>query len=89
MTRVRRPSHHLEARCSIGAPTWHKILGPFQDHHIAPDVKYLSKSFFYRLSRSHRFNTESLSQFSLPIVKGWDELIPHPTWARKDLYPKR
>ena len=50
MTGVRRPSHHLKARCSIGAPAWHKILGPFQDHHIAPDVKYLLKSFFYRLS---------------------------------------
>ena len=89
MTRVRRPSHHLKARHSIGAPAWHKILSPFQDHHIAPDVKYLSKSFFYRLSRSHRFNTESLSWFGLSIVKGRDELIPHPTWARKDLYPKR
>ena len=89
MTGVRRPSHHLETRCSIGVPAWHKILSLFQDDHIAPDVKYLSKSLFYRLSPSHRFNTESLSQFGLPIVKGQDELIPHPAWARKDLYPKR
>ena len=89
MTGVRRPSHHLEARCPIGVLAWHKILSPFQDHHIAPDVKYLSKSFFYRLSRSHRFHTESLSQFGLPMVKGQEELIPHPAWARKNLYPKR
>ena len=84
MTRVRRPSQHLEARCPIGVLAWHKILSPFQDHHIAPDVEYLSKSFFYRLSWSHRFNTESLSWFGLPMVKGWDELIPNPAWARKD-----
>ena len=52
-------------RCPIGAPAWHEILGPFQDHHFVPKVKYLLRSSFYRLSRSHRFNMESLSRFSL------------------------
>ena len=89
MTGVRRRSHHLEARHPVSAPAWHKTLGPFQDHHIVPDVKYLSKSFFYTLSWSHRFNTESLSRFGLPMVKGQDELISHSAWARKNLYPKR
>ena len=89
MTGIRRPSHHLGARHSIGVPAGHKNLCPFQDHHMAPDVKYLSKSFFFRLSRSHRLNTESLSRFGLPMVKRRDELIPHPAWARMDLYPKR
>ena len=69
MTGVGRPSHHLMTRCPIGAPAWHEILGPFQDHHFVPKVKYLSRSSFYRLSQSHRFNVESLSWFSLTVAK--------------------
>ena len=53
----------------IGAPIQYEILGPFQDHHFVPKVKYPSRRSFYRLSWSHRFNMESLSQFGLTVVK--------------------
>ena len=69
MTRVRRLSHHLLTGYPIDVPIQHKILGPFQDHHFVPKVKYPSRRSFYRLSWSHRFNMESLSRFGLTIVK--------------------
>ena len=68
-TRVGRLSHHLKTGHPIDAPALHEILGPFWDHHFVPKVKYLLRSSFYRLSRSHRFNVESLSRFSLTVVK--------------------
>ena len=69
MTRVRRLSHHLKTGHPIDALALHEILGPFRDHHFIPKVKYLSRSSFYRLSQSHRFNMESLSRFDLTMVK--------------------
>ena len=68
-TGVRRLSHHLPTGRPIDAPIQHEILSPFQDHHFVPKVKYPLRRSFYRLSRSHRFNMESLSQFSLTMVK--------------------
>ena len=69
MTGVGRLSHHFPTGHPINALIQHKILGPFQDHHFVPKVKYPSRRSFYRLSRSHRFNMESLSWFGLTIVK--------------------
>ena len=69
MTRVRRLSHHVSMGRPIDAPIKHKILGPFQDHHFVPKVKYPLRSPFYRLNRSHRFNMESLTRFGLTVVK--------------------
>ena len=69
MTEVGRPSHHPLTGCPIGTLAWNEILGPFQDHHFVPKVKYLLRSSFYRLSQSHRFNIESLSWFGLTVVK--------------------
>ena len=46
------------------------------------------KKAFYRLSRSHRFNMESLSQFGLAVIKGQDGFVCCPAGVRRDVYPK-
>ena len=69
VTGVGRLSHRLPMGCPIDAPIQHEILSPFQDHHFVPKVKYPLRRSFYRLSRFHRFNMESLSRFGLTIVK--------------------